>query len=72
MRRELLQGIGAHNFTAFRDTNPAALPESRYKAVGRGVSTQDGEIGAVHQLHAFHSADGVHWQPMLSSTWSSG
>ena len=60
----LLQGIGAHNFTAFRDTNPDARPEARYKAVGRGVRTPDGKIGTVHQLFAFQSADGIHWQRM--------
>jgi len=29
-------GAGAHNFTAFRDNNPATADASRYKAFGRG------------------------------------
>src|SRR5271165_1676121 len=27
-------GIGTHNFTPFKDTNPGAAPEERYKALG--------------------------------------
>lgn len=42
-------GPGTHNFTPFKDGNPAASPEQRYKAVGGGP------------LFAFVSADGVHW-----------
>lgn len=39
---------GAHNFTVFKDSNPACPPEARYKAVG-------GKL-LLHQ-----SADGLHW-----------
>jgi hypothetical protein len=42
-----------HNFCPFLDTNPAALPEQRFKGIG-GISTSG--------LMAFTSADGIHWQ----------
>jgi hypothetical protein len=45
------QGVGAHNFTPFKDTNPACPPEERYKAVG-----SEGD-----RLFAFKSADGLNW-----------
>jgi len=45
-------GAGAHNFTAFRDNNPATPAEARYKALGGG---SDG-------LLAFQSLDCVHWK----------
>ncbi len=44
-------GVGAHNFAPFKDANPAAPPDARYKALGSG------EGG----LYAFKSADGIHW-----------
>ncbi len=43
---------GTHNFTAFRDNNPATPPESRYKAVGGGGGG----------LLPFESADCKHWR----------
>lgn len=49
----------SHNFAPFLDTNPAARPQARYKALAgthaRGKKTGFG-------LHAFHSADGLHWE----------
>ncbi|MGC3966872.1 MAG: hypothetical protein QM775_05725 [Pirellulales bacterium] len=39
-----------HNFAVFKDENPAATPEARYKA-----------IGANGKPRAYQSADGVHW-----------
>jgi hypothetical protein len=42
-------GPGTHNFTPFKDANPAADEATRYKAVGGGP------------LLAFASADGIHW-----------
>ncbi|MDH7570888.1 MAG: glucokinase, partial [Armatimonadota bacterium] len=45
-------GKGAHNFTPFLDTNPAAKPEERFKALAGGP------------LLALASPDGVHWKPM--------
>jgi hypothetical protein len=48
-------GLGTHNFTAFKDTNPACPARARYKALGRGRD-------ATHKaLHAFVSPDGIHW-----------
>ena len=45
-------GPGTHNFTAFRDGNPATPAESRYKALG----------GAGGGLVPFESPDGIHWK----------
>ena len=46
-------GPGAHGFAPFRDTNPAASPDARYKALGVG--------GDKPGLYAFRSPDGIHW-----------
>ncbi|MFM2096268.1 MAG: hypothetical protein RIS70_3392 [Planctomycetota bacterium] len=46
-------GVGAHAFVPFRDTNPKCDPDARYKALGVG--------GPKHGLYAFKSADGIHW-----------
>ncbi|MFN4179571.1 MAG: hypothetical protein ACK4I8_04610 [Armatimonadota bacterium] len=48
------QGIGTHNFTPFKDTNPACPPDARYKALGSGEGW----------LYAFQSPDGIHWKLM--------
>jgi hypothetical protein len=48
-------GLGGHNFTPFKDANPAATPESRYKALGYG------DTKAGRGLYAFRSADGIRW-----------
>ena len=45
------RGEGAHNFTAFRDANPAAADEARYKAIG----------GGSRGLLAFQSPDCRRW-----------
>lgn len=45
-------GKGSHNFTAFRDENPAAPAKARYKALGGGGGG----------LLAFESADCKHWR----------
>jgi len=42
---------GCHNFTPFKDPNPACKPDARYKALGL---VKGG-------LAAFKSADGIHW-----------
>jgi hypothetical protein len=47
-------GAGTHNFTPFKDENPAAPPESRYKALAGGSGG----------LVALQSADGVRWNRM--------
>lgn len=49
------RGYAAHNFCVFRDDNPAAAPEQRFKAVGGSGK---------NNLHGFVSADGIHWQPV--------
>lgn len=48
-------GIGRHNFTPFRDMNPAAGKEAAYKALGYE------ETKAGRGLFAFQSPDGIHW-----------
>lgn len=53
--------IGAANpdpghIAVFKDDNPAATPEARYKAIVRSESPKG--------LLAFQSADGLHWSPM--------
>jgi hypothetical protein len=50
----LWEGVGSHNFTPFKDSNPDADPQARYKAVG-GLRRDGG-------LFAFASADGIHWR----------
>lgn len=47
------RGKGGHDFTPFRDTNPACKPEAKYKAIAYGPNP----TGA----YAFKSADGIHW-----------
>ncbi|HEU5117079.1 MAG TPA: hypothetical protein VFT74_10475, partial [Isosphaeraceae bacterium] len=49
-------GDGTHDFTPFRDTNPACADEARYKALGR---TDGG-------LLAFQSSDAIHWKLIRS------
>ena len=46
------QGRGRHNFTPFRDDNPATPDEARYKAVG----------GRDYGLLPFQSPDGKRWK----------
>ncbi len=50
----VLEGIGTHDFAPFKDTNPDAAADEKYKALGRGPGG----------LHAFKSADAIHWEPM--------
>jgi len=47
-----------HNFSPFRDTNPACKPEARYKAFARMF---DGKVAG---LLAFQSPDAIHWSLM--------
>jgi len=47
------RGIGIHNFTPFKDTNPNAGPDAKYKALG-GLGSEG--------LIAFKSPDGIHWK----------
>ncbi|MEI6392966.1 MAG: hypothetical protein WCT12_17910 [Verrucomicrobiota bacterium] len=50
----IYQGFAAHNFAPFRDANPAAKPEERYKALA----------GILSKLYAFVSSDGIHWKKL--------
>ncbi|MEA3401083.1 MAG: hypothetical protein U9R79_07560 [Armatimonadota bacterium] len=50
------QGKGAHNFTPFKDPNPAAPDDQRFKALGYS------DHG--HGLAAHVSPDGIHWQDL--------
>jgi hypothetical protein len=53
----------SHNFTPFVDTNPAATPQARYKAMALGRHTlADGET--VKGLVVLGSPDGIHWKPL--------
>jgi hypothetical protein len=49
----VLDGIGTHAFSPFKDANPQCPPDARYKALGFG----SGKRG----LYAFKSADGIRW-----------
>jgi hypothetical protein len=54
----ILDGFGTHNFTPFKDTNPACSARARYKAVARGEGDDN------KKLFAFVSPDGIHWKLM--------
>lgn len=51
----VFEGVLAHNFTPFLDTNPNCKPEEKFKAIAGNRKTG---------LRAFASADGIHWEPM--------
>ena len=48
--------MGAHNFTPFKDENPACPEDSRYKAI---ASCEGG-------LMVYGSPDGIHWRELAS------
>ena len=48
-------GVGNHNFTPFKDTNPDCRSEARYKVLGGSKKTG---------LMAFQSSDAIHWSLM--------
>ncbi len=50
-----IHGGMAHDFSPFKDPNPAAPPSARYKAVG---------YAKPHGLYALQSADAIHWELM--------
>lgn len=52
----ILKEFATHNFTPFKDTNPACPPEARYKAVARG------EDEGHKQLFAYQSPDAIRWK----------
>ncbi len=49
-----IHGGMAHDFSPFRDANPAAPASARYKAVGYGKKP--------HGLYAMQSEDGIRWK----------
>ncbi|HEV7406344.1 MAG TPA: hypothetical protein VGO11_25570 [Chthoniobacteraceae bacterium] len=51
-----------HNFTPFKDQNPAANPNARYKALGGVGQIVDGKSKMA--LRAYGSPDGIHWSPL--------
>ena len=51
-------GIGTHDFVAFKDGNPDCPPEARYKGIARGHPR--GKKG----LYIFQSPDGLRWKLM--------
>lgn len=53
---------GTHNFTPFKDPNPACAPDARYKALARVPRMVDGKSKIC--LGAFKSADGIRWSPL--------
>ncbi|MDI6783647.1 MAG: hypothetical protein QME64_06065 [bacterium] len=53
----------SHNFTPFKDTNPSAKPEEKYKAVGLNIyPDEQGERKKM--LFALVSPDGIHWKKL--------
>lgn len=50
----ILSGLASHNFSPFLDTNPAAKPDERYKALA----------GQTSKLDAYGSPDGLHWKKL--------
>jgi hypothetical protein len=50
----ILAGVQSHNFAPFLDTNPAAKPSERYKALA----------GIGGTLSAYGSGDGLHWKKL--------
>jgi hypothetical protein len=53
----ILEGVGTHNFSPFKDVNPGCEPEALYKGLG-GLKSEGG-------LFAFKSPDGIHWSLMF-------
>ncbi len=51
----------SHNFSPFKDANPAAPASQRYKAVTLSRAVPPGESERRKVLMAFVSPDGIHW-----------
>lgn len=64
------RGLESHNMAIFLDTNPAAKPEERYKALGgmkeAGKNWMAGETPG--GLYAFASPDGLRWHKITQQT----
>ena len=52
----VLDGLGTHCFAVFKDSNPEARPEARYRGISRGWPL--GKKG----LYIFESPDGLRWK----------
>ena len=53
------------NFVPFKDANPDATPDAKYKAWAVGSNPRKGHSPNVPDgLHALKSPDGIHWTPM--------
>jgi hypothetical protein len=52
----------AQNFVPFKDNHPACAANARYKALAGGMTMLNGKKKAC--LHAYQSADGIHWSKM--------
>ncbi len=63
-------GAGTHNFTPFKDENPACPPDARYKALAGGSTTVDGKQRGC--LNALKSADGVRWTMLSPAVITAG
>lgn len=57
-------GVGSHNLSVVKDTNPGCPPDARYKAVGRGKPLANEPSPYEHGLYVLKSTDGIHWRPI--------
>lgn len=63
-------GEGTHNFTPFKDANPACAADARYKALAGGTTTVDGKKKDC--LNALQSPDGIHWKLLAEGVITAG
>ena len=63
-------GPGTHNFTPFKDGNPACAPGALHKAMAGGTTTTSGKKKGC--LNALESADGIHWKLMSEAVITAG
>ena len=54
-----------HNFTVFKDLNPAADSKARYKALGHDTLPIEGKPKPKRVLVAYQSPDGLHWSRIV-------
>ncbi len=64
------RGPGTHNFTPFRDGNPAAAPGALFKALAGGRTSVNGKPREC--LNALQSPDGIHWSLMAEAVITAG
>jgi hypothetical protein len=63
-------GEGSHNFTPFKDDNPACAPDARYKAFAGGMTPVGGKKKSC--LNALKSPDGIRWTMMAEAVITAG